>query len=509
MKNKKEYSANTYTPKERNMYLLGLAGQNMIYNIIATGMAYYFQSVIFIPQIAIGIFMAVARVWDAINDPMMGTIVDKTRSKWGKCRPYLFFVPPVVMITTILTFVNGQYLETNSAFKNTIIIAWAAISYILWGMSYTAGDIPIWGITSLMSESEKDRSALMGLARIAAAIGGGVVLVSIQPVSQILANRLNESGMSYKNALQAGFIIVAIVLTVIGSGLFECAAYAKERVRQPSDEKKGFKESFKIMWNCKPFRRILIAGVLRAPTNILSLVAMTLLSYYYGDNSANGQSYVLYMIILGGGMFLGMFAAMALVPKVSEKIEKKTIINVCSIAAAVPFVAIFVAFLIDETGLMKGYWLAILSVLFAVAGASTGAFQVLQTIMIADCIDYDEYRTGYRPDGVFFSGQSFIVKLGAGISSIIQSVIFAIVGFSDANIMKVNEILASSPADDFCFATNPDFHMYRLGMFLLVSIPSAIGFVLSVIPMLGYEISNEEHKKILDELNAKRNSQAQ
>ena len=175
---------NTYTKKERNMYLVGLMGQNMIYNIITTGMTFYFQSVIFLPAMAISVIMGVARIWDAINDPMMGTIVDRTRSKYGKCRPYLFFVPGIVMITTILTFVNGQYLETNSPGKNALIVVWAGISYILWGMTYTAGDIPIWGITSLMTESAKDREKLLGIARIVAGIGGGAVLLTVMPISQ-------------------------------------------------------------------------------------------------------------------------------------------------------------------------------------------------------------------------------------------------------------------------------------------------------------------------------------
>ena len=78
----------TYTKKELAGYLVGLAGQNIIYNIIATGLAFYFQSVIFLPAIACSLIFALARVWDAINDPMMGTIVDKTKTKWGKCKPY-------------------------------------------------------------------------------------------------------------------------------------------------------------------------------------------------------------------------------------------------------------------------------------------------------------------------------------------------------------------------------------------------------------------------------------
>ena len=498
---------NTYTNKERNMYLLGLMGQNVIYNIIATGMTFYFQSVIFIPAAAISVIMGVARIWDAINDPMMGTIVDKTRSKWGKCRPYLFFVPAIVMVTTFLTFVNGQYSGDNSATKNALIIGWAAVSYILWGMTYTAGDIPIWGITALMTEKASDREKLMGLARIVAGVGGGVALVAVLPASQAVGNMFTANGMSYKDGQQWGFIVVCGILTLIGSLLFQCAAYAKERVQQPSDEHKGFIQNVKIMWSCKPFRRILISGVIRAPMNILSIVAMTLLSYYFGDNGGDGQSYIIYMVILGGSLFGAQFVANIVVPKLCEKFEKKTIFNWCCLISAIPFALFFIIYLIDGTNLFAWHWVAVMAVLFAVSGAGMGITMVLQSIMIADCVDYDELRTGYRPDGVFFSGQSFIVKLGAGISSFIQGIVFAAVGFSGDNVQICNDMLAASPASDFMFATAPEFEPYRFGMFFLVSVPAAITCALSVIPMLKYEISNKSQKETLDALNAKRNAE--
>ena len=290
------------------MYLIGLMGQNVIYNVIATGMVFYFQSVIFIPAIAISVIMGVARIWDAINDPMMGTIVDRTRTKWGKCRPYLFFVPAIVLVTTFLTFVNGQYSSANSATTNAMIIGWAAISYILWGMTYTAGDIPIWGITSLMTESEKDRASILSLARIVAGIAGALVLLMIVPISQSVGASFTANGMTQSKGLQWGFIVVCGIFTVVGSLMFQCAACAKERVEQPSDEHKGFVDNVKIMWACKPFRRILISGVLKAPIQLLLGIAMTLMSYYYGDNGGDGQSYMLYMAILGGAMFGSQFA---------------------------------------------------------------------------------------------------------------------------------------------------------------------------------------------------------
>ena len=496
---------NTYTKKERNMYLIGLMGQNVIYNVIATGMVFYFQSVIFIPAIAISVIMGVARIWDAINDPMMGTIVDRTRTKWGKCRPYLFFVPAIVLVTTFLTFVNGQYSSANSATTNAMIIGWAAVSYILWGMTYTAGDIPIWGITSLMTESEKDRASILSLARIVAGIAGALVLLMIVPISQSVGASFTANGMTQSKGLQWGFIVVCGIFTVVGSLMFQCAAYAKERVEQPSDEHKGFIDNVKIMWACKPFRRILISGVLKAPLQLLLGIAMTLMSYYYGDNGGVGLSYMLYMAILGGAMFGSQFIAMGFVPKLCEKFEKRTVYNVSTAIGIIPFTALFVMFLLDGTGLYKVHWVVFTAVMFAFAGAGIGASTVMQSILIADCVDYDEHRTGYRPDGIFFSGQSFITKLGAGLSSFIQGIVFAIVGFSGDAVARCNEILAASPASDFMFATAPEFAAYRFGMFFLLTVPTAISCIVAVLPMLKYEISNKKHREIMAELTARRN----
>ena len=441
----------TYTPKERNMYLLGMAGQNMIYNIIGTGLYFYFQSVIFIPAIAISIFMAVARVWDAINDPMMGTIVDKTNSKYGKCRPYLMVIPPIIFVITVAAFCNGIYSDSNSAAENALIVGWAAVSYILWGMSYTVGDIPLWGITSRMTEVEKDRASILSLARIAGGIGAGVVLLSITPLSQNVGKMLESTVGSTAKSQQYGF----------------------------------------------PFRKQLISGVIRAPIQMLLSVAMTLVSYYYGNYFGN---YIIYIVILGGAIFGGQFAAMAVVPKLMEKYEKTKLYSVSTIISAVAFALIYPIYKIAPQDLDKPLWIAVLFVIFAIAGAGMGALNVLQSVMIADAVDYEEYHKGFRPDGVFFSGQSFITKLSAGISSIIQGIGYSIVGFSGNNVNICNEALRNGAS------FKSDFAPYAAMMFLLCSIPPAIGLFLSVIPIKNYGMTDSEHKMMLDKLIEKRNN---
>lgn len=497
MEAKKEYAKNTYTKKERNLFLTGMFGQNMIYNVVAVGLYYYFQNVICLPAIALGWIFAIARIWDAINDPMMGSIVDKTRSKWGKCRPYLIFAPPVICIITCVSFLNGNYAEAKLNGNSTamaLIVAWAAISYVLWGMSYTVGDIPLWGIISRITEDEKDRSTLISLSRIIASIGAGAVVVSIVALSQAA-----NSAFGLDTNAQKGFIVVGIITTVIGCALFECAGLGtKERVPN-SGEVKTMKESFALMWKCVPFRKILISGLLRAPLQLMMNIAMTLLTYYYCKGNltnafTQGKTFLI-VLILGGGLFVGQFAAMAVAPTLIKKYDVKKIYNIFSGFSAVPFALLFVIYLIAPVALCDNMlFIAIDGVLFFGSGVGFGAVNVCQSVMISDCIDYEEYHHGYRPDGIFFSGQSFITKFSAGISSIISGYVFDAVGYTDINISKMNEAIANGAN----FAS--DYSTYSKAMWFLISVPPAIGMALAVIPTLKYDIDKKSHDKMLEEL---------
>ena len=438
----------TYSKKEAALYLTGMFGQNMIYNVVATGLYYYFQNVICLNAVALGWIFAIARVWDAINDPMMGAIVDKTHTKWGKCRPYLLFAPLVICMITCLAFLNGDYAAAKadgSSTKMFLITAWAAISYILWGMSYTVGDIPLWGIISRMSEDENDRAKLISLSRIIASIG---------------------------------------------------AAGARERVPD-SDEHKTMKESFALMWKCKPFRRILISGILRAPLQLMMTIIMTLFSYYYcsGDltTAFTDMNKFIIVVFVGGGFFIGQFAAMVVCPMLMKKLDVKTIYNLTAFTS-VPMVLLFVTYLIAPDRLGQLNWAAVDGFLLLLSGVGFGTVNVCQSVMISDCIDYEEYNSGYRPDGVFFSGQSFITKFSAGVSSLISGYVLGAVGYTDSNIDAMNKALKAGKV----FAV--DFPQYSKAMWFLITIPPAIGMIISIIPTVKYEITNKSHQKMLSEL---------
>lgn len=620
--------ATTYTKKELAGYLTGLAGQNIIYNIIASGLAFYFQSVIFIPVAAYTAIFAIARVWDAINDPMMGTIVDKTKTKWGKCKPYLLFVPAVVLVTTILPFINSMYAEPTdkyyvqfsadssvvaeydeallheefvyedadnaelngsyvllpvknawdldkdengnykvddqgnmvkndavifrieedesgaktytkvtdeaegmtlvqkfqeekginkkTGFSAVMIIAWAAFSYILWGMTYTIGDIPLWGVTSLMTESQQDRAKALSLARAVANVGMiGTLFTMIAPSFN---GMFMSKGMDQAHALRWSYITLAVVMTVFASILFQVAGLSvKEKVTPKNEKRYTIRENFKIMFGNKPFRQILISGILRSPIQLLGIIAMTLIMYYFFNNDIGktlggdgGAMLIAKIAVMVVGLFGGMIVFPLFVPNLITKIEKKKLYNFFSLIGAIPFALIFVLFLVFKGDLLQWPSMIIMSLLFFMAGASMGSLNVLQSVMIADCVDYEEYNNGTRPDGVFFSGQSFITKLSAGIATLISGAVYGIVGFSDSKITLLNNALIAG-AD---FKTYNPFQIggaeigkFAAAMFFLISIPPAIGMVLAAIPTLKYALTDKEHTRMLDELNARRNAQ--
>ena len=508
-------SANTYTKGELFGYLTGMFGQNLIYQIIAAGLvSVYLGTVLYIPASVVAVILFAARIWDAINDPMMGTIVDRTHTKWGKCRPYLIIFPAIIGVMTILCFVNGIY--THPGVSKALIIAWAAASYIIWGMLFTVCDIPLWGITSLMTEDMNDRAKILGLARIAAGIGGIGTVISFIPdfLKGMFEGKYNAlvgvdgytQQMANNDTKKAAWIATVIILTVFASICFEIAGLvSKERVPGDAEDKRGIIENFKIMWKCLPFRQILISGVIRSPLQLLMIIAMPLVLYYYTDNdmgnigNLDGGQRIIKIGLIGLSVFIPQFVAMAITPNLVKKFENKKLYNFYSIAGAIPYALIFVGYMLSKGNLLGWGWVIASAICIGFASASMGGINVMQSIMIADCVDYEEFHNGYRPDGVFFSGQSFLTKLSGGIAALIQGLVYTIVKFSDQNLDNINYRL--SQGEHFY---QLDGGKYAAAMFFLISVPIAVSLILSALPMKNYAMTDAEHKKMLNALIERR-----
>ena len=150
--------------------------------------------------------------------------------------------------------------------------------------------------------------------------------------------------------------------------------------------------------------------------------------------------------------------------------------------AAIAYALLFVLYLSAPSRLADIIPFTLFSFLFFVSSFASGAITVLQSFMIGDAVDYEERINHYRPDGIFFSGQSLLMKISTGIASVISGIIYTAVGFSGDNISRINNELYNGAN----FSTDPQFAKYRFAIFLMLSVIPAIGLLLSMVPMKKY-----------------------
>jgi len=505
----------TYTPRERNIYLVAMFGQNMLFNVIPMFTNYFIRDVLFVPAMTVGVIMAIAQVWDAINDPIMGTIVDKTRTKYGKCRPYLMWAPGLVALFTMLCFLCPpyQYGVNASPWHNVGVVAWVLVGYLLFDFAYTMGDIPLWGITALMTEDEKHRQKLQAAARIVGGIGGGLAMALFQPIALAVGKVFGSDRM--------GIIVVALGFTVVGFITFQMAGiFTREKITTAHQKVNSVKENFRMLWRNRPFRQLLVSGVLATPRNIAMLVAVPLVTYYFA--AKDPAKALFYTAVIGGGLFLGMLPAQLFAPKLMDRYSKRSLYLVSHMIELPANLLMFVLYLASLNvpgGLTSTGFLAVLVALFIVKGAASGVNIVVQTAMVTDTIDYEDYANHVRPDGVFFSGLTFMAKIGNGISGLIYQSLSALVGLSGVNIMILQNMIDSGkvPLDIMRRGSQSIVHSFAGGaltahqifgfftmMFFAISIIPAIANVLAVIPMRNYELTDAKYAEVLEVLQARR-----
>ena len=489
-----------YSGKERNLYLTGMFGQNVIYSLIGSVLQVFYTDILIIPTIAVSVIMGVSRVWDGINDIIMGTLVDKTHTRWGKCRPYLKFVPIPIAITTVLLF-----LPINN-FPLGFKIAYIAISFLLWETLYTLGDIPLWGVTSLMTPDEEKRAKLISAARTISSVGS-IIVVGFYPIKDALgaidfglfANTGKaNSDIAYFSEPQ-GYLLAVIAIALFGGILFRLPfAFNRETITQaPKEKDTGFIENITLMWQNKLFLRALLSTILGCTKTILMTAGIYFCKWVLG----NGGSETLWLIKLGGPFLVGMIIAMNISTSVAKKFGKKRVYLFTSYVNAIPYLLIF----------LVGYQhILFLGIMLFIAGFLTGFSTVYNTTMIADSIDYMEHKTGKRNDGVFFSGVNFTSKLTAAITAIVTNLIFSTVNYTETiNTLTENIANASAQGLDYTLDFASTYPEITSAMLILITFVPAAGCILQALPIHGYSLDEKQHAVILEELEEMRAKNAE
>lgn len=460
--------------KENLAYGFANAGQVFGYNLVAGGyMSLFFTKVFGLPAAAVSFMILVLGIWDTVNDPIMGVIVDKTRTRYGKLRPYLLFVPLPLSIFTILLFAGPVILQ--DAKTTAIKVVYMYISYFLWEFFYTIGDIPFWGMSAAISPSPSDRTRAISSARFISGIVGGLSTTILVILMDLSNNKV--IGLS----LAQVFLLMAIIAGTFGMGLFSLAGRCcKERVVQ-SVKEPSLIEGFKVMFKNKPLFMIILSSILGSFCGLGGVFG----TYYYSE-VINLNS--LALVIAIPGTILG-FVTYLLIPKLKARFDNRQIIFLNG------FTRLIVGALVFLIGCkhLTNYYVIVPLLMFQnlVFSFFNTVNAVIPTEMIGDTVDYMEWKTGERNEGVSFSVLTFVGKLTGSLSTSISAALLPVIGLAFKTVAGSTETVTIK-------GEKTDLYIWAL--FTLV--PYVLGLV-TLIPYIWYDLTGDKLKTIREELKVR------
>lgn len=478
-----------YTPKKEWLaYCVGALGQGMVYAIMSSYISDFYMNVLKLTPLFVLLLMLFARIWDAINDPIMGYIMDRAHPKRGKMRPYLLYTPIPIAILTVLLF----YAPNLSGVS---LMVYASVTYVLWGMIYTSSDVPFWSLPNAMTPNPAERGDIISKGRTANGVGSAVPMAFFMVLGFILP-KFNLSGTELE---KTKYMVIALFCAIVGNILFASVYFkTKERVHipDPPKRKKGEKTALGRIFSCKPLMLTALMGVLSSARYMYQAGAVHVArySFYIGkdltglslaEKEAALQSNVsLVSTVFQVASALGMFGAMLLMPLLFRKFNYKQIIIFTSLlGAAASMIVWFLGY--------ERFWLCV--PFFVISCIPLGAINVCSFAMIGDCLDYMEWKTGARLTGLGSAIQSFVTKFGNAISTSFIIVMYMIVNL---NVADINASVTANPLEMT--------EAVRTGMFSLISIIPAVSLLLCTVPLFFYDLVGEKKDRITKELAEQR-----
>ncbi len=489
---------------KKEVWALGLAGmgQGMMYATMSSYISDFYINIMGLPLIFVLLLMLLARIWDAINDPMMGIVADRTKPrKFGKMRPYILIFSIPIAVATFLMFYAPE------GFNATQNMIYAGVIYVAWGMLYTAADVPFWALPNVMSPDPQERGNIISFAKTINGIGSAVPMAIFMILSWI---PYFSTGASLQAEKQK-YMIIALVCSLLGTALYLLAVfYPKERVIIPPKAKKDKNEpgTLKRLFTCKPLMLVVLCGVLSSGRYMMQVAAVHVARYaFYIGPSLEGLSETARQAALSGSVgtvstlfqvcsAIGMFGSMLAMPFLYKKFNYKQIIIVSCLGG---FVASVCTTVIGALSIYTvANWLVYVTIPFIIIQCiPLGALNVTMCAMIGDSLDYLEWKTGFRDNALGAACQSFVNKLGNAFATTFIIIMYLIVDIDPAQAI----------AKDAVKAVTDMTNAQRFGMFALVSIVPGISLILCAIPIFFYDIVGSKKDQITLDLETRRATQ--
>ncbi|MGN0448589.1 MAG: MFS transporter [Acutalibacteraceae bacterium] len=506
-------------PKEAIAYGIAGFGQNFICTIIGSYLTIFLTDALLFGaegvtiggvagSMAVAYLMLGTRIFDAFNDPIMGSIVDKTRTKWGKCRPYLKWMAFPIAIMTIICFLPAFQAKATSSF---IIIA---IIYVIWSVVYTVADVPYWGLSTCMTNDTVVRGNMLTITRLLCTLGAGIVTVGVPiitnavtakfkytaddmgrimtdkaaEIAKIVQNQgitQQEAAETFINTVIKGqeianadtlkwtYFICAAVLVIVAIPMFFYGfKHTKERFTA-DDNPPSFGHNLKLLFKNKELLLIVLSGILGGARMVYTYTGGLYFAKYVLQNE--GMYSLITLLVVPGGL-----VASILVPWMSKKFTKKwAYIAVHIFGGVVMGIMYFV-------GYDAPWKLVVAAIALVLLGIPQGVNNIITYAMIGDTVDYLEWKTGERGEGICFAMQTLINKIGMAVGAFIGVISFAAAGI-DAETGYITQEGANT-------------------LWNMLVLSGVISMFACAVPMFFYTITEKRQAEMVKEIEAKKAS---
>jgi melibiose permease len=411
------------TARQKVAFGIGAVGKDMVYALSASYVMYYYQDIIGLRASFVGLILMIARIFDALNDPFMGVIVGKTRSRWGRFRPWIFS-GTVLNAFVLYAMFAAPYVHGAG------MMVYFSVIYILWGMTYTMMDIPYWSMIPAVTSTPKDREHLSVVGRTCAGVGAALIAMGTMLLVGLFGGNDEREGFRWVALLVS---VVFVVTEII------CCIFVKEQ-NQEKMQTATVKEMFRALFHNDQALIVVLAIVLiNSALYLTSNLIIYFFKYDFGGTDWK-TSYTLFSTVGGAFQILGMMVAY---PLLRKKLSN-TKIFVLSIFLALAGYAMLL--LLCLTGLSGNLYLLFIPA--AVVFAANGMLSVLTTLFLSHSVDYGQLKTGRREESLIFSMQTFVVKAASGISVFIAGIGLDVIGLA-GNTDETGPIVAQSAGTIF------------------------------------------------------------
>jgi sugar (glycoside-pentoside-hexuronide) transporter len=414
-------------------------GQNIVLTTVTTFILVYLLQYAHISTQGIAVVTAiitVAKILDAISDPLMGSIIDMTHTRWGKLRPYVLFSAAPVAILSLLLFAVPDTSETTK-------LVYFGICYLLWGFAYTACDVPYWGLIGSAFGDSAVRTRVVSNVRAFGAIALGLATLGMPWLALLLSFSGTTTG--------SGWSLAVGITSIAGMSLYLLAFFfTREKQLAGEHVRLTFRQLFSTLFTNTSLLMVLLGSVLGFGRYIVQAGGAVFVVIAYGNEG--------YFTFIGAAIIAGMVIASFTAPLLLKRISGKTLVIWSSVAGALFYAAMY----------LVGFQNIVALVVFIfLTGLTLGLFLVVQATMIADSVDDVERRTGVRNDGISFATLTFVSKIMTAVAVLVFGLFVVFAGYHDG--VHVTERMQQT-------------------IFLSITVIPAISCLVSAIPFVFYRL---------------------